>query len=239
MITRVSVTLVDGRPRVRTVAGLLRAQAVHARPGWVRLGLVATTALLLGGDEVGLEIEVGAGAQLELVDVAGTVAYAGRGRPARWDTSVRLGEGARFGWRAEPFVVADGADVTRSLTLDAAPSATAVLRETVVLGRTDETGGPLRTATTVTVGSCQVWREDQQLDPVSRARPGLLGNARVIDSVLTLGGVEPPDRPGATRFRLPHGAGQVQRYLGRDLAASPLTASGTLPTRGPPEASTS
>ena len=43
-------------------------------------GWSATTALLLGGDAVELVVEVGPGAVLDLFDVAGTVAYHGRGR---------------------------------------------------------------------------------------------------------------------------------------------------------------
>ncbi len=68
--------------RVRLVPGLLRAQPVAAPAGWTRIGLIATTALLLGGDEVELDIRLGPRTKLHLFDVGGTVAYNGRGAAA-------------------------------------------------------------------------------------------------------------------------------------------------------------
>ena len=51
--TRLSVEVRDGRHQVRSTAGLLRAQRLHASPDRARVALVGQTALLLGGDEVG------------------------------------------------------------------------------------------------------------------------------------------------------------------------------------------
>ena len=82
--TRVSVHAHEGRHRTRLQTGLLRPQPLHGPADRCRIGLLATTALLLGGDRVELDVQVGPGATLELVDVAGTVAYDGRGRPASW-----------------------------------------------------------------------------------------------------------------------------------------------------------
>ena len=85
----------------------------------MRIGLLATTALLLGGDEVEIEVSVGEGMRLDLFDIAGTVAYHGRGRPAAWHVRIELADGAELRYRGEPFVVADGADVHRTLRVDA------------------------------------------------------------------------------------------------------------------------
>ena len=46
--TRIVVAQCAGRHRLALSNGVLRAQQVHSRPGWCRVGLVATTALLLG-----------------------------------------------------------------------------------------------------------------------------------------------------------------------------------------------
>jgi urease accessory protein len=202
--------------------GLLRAQRVPDGPHGPRVGLVATTALLLGGDEVELAVELGPDAQLDLFDVAGTVAYHGRGRPAGWRTTVTLAEGASLTYAGQPFVVSDGADVTRTLRLDVAGSARLRLRETLVLGRTGQVGGRVRSRTDLRVGGQEVWREDTDLDPAGiRDLPGLLGGRRVVDTVLSVG------RPacsisGAVAYALAGGAGTVTRYLGTDLAQSPL-----------------
>ena len=64
---------------------------------------------------------MGAGARLDLFDVAGTVAYHGRGEPSAWHVRLELDEGATLTYAGEPFVVGDGADVTR--TLDGRPRA--------------------------------------------------------------------------------------------------------------------
>ena len=139
--TRVSVEVRDGRHQVRTSAGLLRAQRLHGPADRARVAVVGQTALLLGDDQVGLDIEVGPGAWLELSDIAGTVAYHGRGRPASWHTSLRLGLGARLRYAGEPLILSDGSDVTRTLTVDLADGAVALLRETLVFGRAGEVGG--------------------------------------------------------------------------------------------------
>lgn len=213
-----------GRLRTRLRAGLLRPQALHGPADRCRVGLLATTALLLGGDAVELEVEVGAGATLELTEVAGTVAYDGRGRPSSWSVRVVLAEGGRLRWSGEPFVVADGADVTRSLTVELAGGAAALVRETVVLGRAGQVGGVLRNRATVLQDGLPVLVEDTELDPAGHRRlPGMLGGFRVVDTLLSLGAGAPPRADGLTVFRLA-GPGQASlaRHLGPDLAGSPL-----------------
>src|SRR5918992_4742084 len=93
-----------GRQRLDLVGGLLQPRVVLDRPDHARIGLVATTALLLGGDEVELEVRVGEDASLELFDVAGTVAYHGRGQTASWRVTLVLEQGARLKYCGAPFV---------------------------------------------------------------------------------------------------------------------------------------
>ena len=223
-------TVAVDRGRVTLRQGHLRAQRNPDRDGWTRIGLLATTALLLGGDEVDLEVEVGSGARLDLYDVAATVAYHGRGAPAAWRLSVTVADGGALRYRGEPFIVSDGADVRRTTQLDLAPTAELWLRETVVLGRAGQLGGRLRSRTTLRVADEDVWIEDQDLDPAgSRRLPGLLGDRRIVDSVLRVGSQrvgeqESQAAPSATCFTLADGSSSLTRYLGTELAASPLHA---------------
>lgn len=223
-MTRLLVGRVDGRHTVRATPGLLRAQVVASGPDRCRVGLLATTALLLGGDVVELEVSVGAGARLDLFDVAGTVAYHGRGERSAWHVRCILDEGARLTYAGEPFVVADGADVVRTLELDLAPGAQAVVRDTVVLGRDGQVGGRLRSRTAVRRAGRPVLLEDQHLDPDGlRAAPGMLGPHRVLDTVTWAGAPAAPPA-GATAYALVDGAGTLARWLGSSLAASPMHA---------------
>ncbi len=220
-LTRITV---DG-DRIQLRHGQLRAQRFADRSGWVRLGLLATTALLLGGDEIEIEVVVGPDSRLELRDIAGTVAYAGRGRRTAWQVRVSVAEGASLIWAAEPLVIADGADVDRTCDLDLAPGASALLRETLVLGRSGERGGILRNRTRVRRDGEDVLLEDQRLDPTDRVQPGMLGSTRVIDSISALGSnVESGPAAGSdfSRFQLIEGGSSVSRFLGQDLASSPL-----------------
>lgn len=243
--TMISVEVCDGRHQVRTDAGQLRAMRLHSPADRARVALVGQTALLLGGDEVELEITVGPGASLELSDIAGTVAYHGRGRSAAWHTRIRLGERARLRYAGEPFVVSDGADVTRTLTVDLADDASARLRESVVFGRAGEVGGRLAATTILRRSGVEFCREELSLDPTARDRPGVLRGVRVIDSVLSLGrsankqeregGLAPRTGPSGCQtsfsissdvagYQLLDEGSTLTRFLGSSLADSPLSA---------------
>lgn len=219
-------TVIEVAPeRVRLRPGLLRGQQIPTRPGWTRIGLLATAALLLAGDEVDLHIVVAAGARLDLFDVAGTVAYDGRGASACWYARVEIGAGAVLRWAGEPFVVAGGADVQRTLDVQADPTAAVAIRDTLVLGRTGESTGRLRNRTSLRCGGVPVLLEDQLIEPRSAALPGLLGTRRIIDTVTHLGPASAGDAPApAVRYVLTGGGGTVTRYLGTELADSPLHA---------------
>lgn len=222
MTTRIRVERRASGVRVALAGGLLRPQRVADGPNGPRVGLLATTALLLGGDEVDLAVELGSGATLDLFDVAGTVAYHGRGRPASWRTTLSLADGACLTYAGQPFVVSDGADVTRSLQADVAGSVRLRLRETLVLGRAGQSGGRLRSRALLRVAGTDAWREDTDLDPAGiRNLPGLLLGHRVVDTVLTVGQPAPPAPPAMT-YALVGGVGTVTRWLGTDLADSPL-----------------
>lgn len=223
MSTTIAVERVGARHVARLTHGLLRAQVLNATAERCRVGLLATSALLLGGDVVELDVEVGPGARLDLVDVAGTVAYHGRGAPSAWTVRCTLGPDARLTYAGEPFVVADGADVTRTCTLDLARGASAVLRDTLVLGRSGQVGGRVRSRSEVRVAERPVLLEDQLLDPDRlRRAPGLLGPHRVVDTLTRVGLPADPCTEAATTYALVDGSGTLTRWLGSSLADSPL-----------------
>ena len=202
-------TLTSTEPEVRS--SHLRAYRLPAVAGSDRVALVPEQAVLLAGDRVTVTVRVGAGRALEIVEPGGTVAYAMRGGHARWETTVEIEAGGCLVWHGEPFVVAAGADVRRSLTVDLAPGASMVLRETLVLGRSGEAPGRLRCRTDVTRDGSPVLVEE--LDSATG-----LGPHRVLDQVLHLGSqVE----PGPQVLRLESGDA-LERWLGAQTHASPF-----------------
>ncbi len=72
-----------------------------------RVGLLATQALLLAGDDVRVEVDVAPGAWLDIVETTGTVAYEGE-VPSSWVIEATVGDEALLTWAGKPFVVSDG-----------------------------------------------------------------------------------------------------------------------------------
>jgi urease accessory protein len=230
-VTRIGVHAADGRARLTLTQGPISPRILRVTDNGARIGLVATQALLLGGDHVQLDIEVGPGAWLELVETAGTVAYDADGEGSSWTVGIQVADGGVLIWSGEPFVVSQGANVTRSTTIDLAVGAVACIRETLVLGRSAETGGAIRsTMSALHMPShdqppTDLLREDLDLtDPDIRTLPGLLGDARIIDTVCLLGMRAPTEPPVAAgqRFDL-DGAGSLARSLTTTFAASVLS----------------
>lgn len=223
-MTRIGVQAAPGRAKLVLTQGPISPRVLRVTENGAAIGLVATTALLLGGDHIEFDIEVGPGAWLELVETAGTVAYDADGTESSWTVNARLGSDAVLLWAGEPFVVAQGANVARRTTITLGERATACLRETLVLGRTGEAGGVLRSTLSVDGPSGPLLLEDLDLGS-RRSLPGVIGAGRVIDSVALLGTRAPmhPELAAGNRFDL-DGPGTIARYLGSSAAASPMAA---------------
>ncbi|ASR56394.1 urease accessory protein UreD [Cellulomonas sp. PSBB021] len=217
MRTTVEVERAGDRVRCVLRAGRLAPRVLTQDDRGVTVALVATGALLLGGDHVHVDVRVGDGVALELVETSGTVAYHGRGRAASWAADVHVGRGASLVWDALPFVVSDGADVTRTTSVHVHDEGAALLRETLVLGRDGQRGGLLRSATRAVVGGRDLLVEELDLTGPHIA-PGVLGDARVVDSVLLAGRRPPGGAPGdETRGIVVldlHGPGALARAVG-------------------------
>lgn len=213
---RTTVEVESAGDRVRCVlrAGHLAPRVLNQTDRGVTIALVATGALLLGGDHVRVEVRVGDGVAVELVETSGTVAYHGRGLASSWTADVHVGRGASLVWDALPFVVSDGADVTRTTSLHVHDEGAALLRETLVLGRDGQRGGLLRSATRAVVSGRDLLVEELDLTG-GHAVPGVLGDARVVDSVL-LAGARPPaaDEPRGVVVLDLHGPGALARAVG-------------------------
>lgn len=178
----------DGSVRLELRTGLLSPRRVHGGgPDVLRIALVATGATLLGGDQVELEVDLGSGVRLELVDVAATVAYHGRGQQAHWRTRLTVADGAVLVWDAHPLVVAAGARVHRSTVGEVAAGGRLLLRDTVALGRTRQEPGQLSCRTRLSWDGRPALAEDLLLDAAACRAAGITAGHRMIDSLTALG----------------------------------------------------
>lgn len=223
-MTLISVEPDSGRPRLALVGGAVAPRLVRADATGAKVALVATTALLLGGDHVEIDVRVGPGAWLEIVETAGTVAYDAQGELSTWTVRATVADGGLLLWHGEPFVVSTGANTVRSSTFEVGEMSTVCLRETTVLGRSGEQGGAVRTLSRAGRAGTPLLAEDLDLSGGSQRRqPGILGAATVVDTVTWLGSRAPvlPAVDAGSRFDLADDAGGIARTLRREVAGSP------------------
>ena len=222
MPTRIEVAADPVRDRCVLTTDHISPRRLPGPVGVVRIALVAVGALLLAGDHVRIEVAISGPVRVEIIEAAGTVAYAMRGASARWDVDIALTGGASLHWYGEPFVVSADAAVTRSTAVRMEPGCTAELRESLVLGRHGEVGGALHTVTRAWVGDDLVLAEDLDLSPETRTGWAIVGSARCLDTVTALG------------FRLPEaaqtmqleGSGSIARRLVQEQHESDLGSTG-------------
>lgn len=235
---RIAIELDRGRARLTRLdhGEFLAARLLGTDGPRAKVALLASCATLLAGDHVDLQIDVGAGVDLELVEPAGTVAYNARGgAPASWTATITVADAAAVRWHSAPFVVADGAYVARTVDLRLAGSARVLTRDLLMLGRTRELGGAIRSRCHTTIDGEPLLVEDLDLtDPVLRAMPGLLGDHRAIATAMLLGVASPAPTPAPTSDSRPDrtelreaelfetelaGPGALARALGRHAHA--------------------
>jgi urease accessory protein len=212
--TRISVHPGEARVRVGLVTGALAPRLIDRDATSARVALAAAQMLLLDGDAVRIEIEVGAGCTVEIEDIGGTVAYPGS---SAWEVTARVGEGGRLLWRGLPFVVTSDARARRRTELVLGPAAAVLLRETLVLGRHGEIGGEIDSGVSAFAGGIPLMVERLEAHAAFPG-PGVLGAHRVVDSVIALG-YRPPTEPGDLVLEQP---GAIARFLGQHAHSSGL-----------------
>ncbi|WP_063037323.1 urease accessory protein UreD [Nocardia pseudovaccinii] len=196
------------RTEVRIVAAVGTLPEIHAsgglaarRTGPDTVHLIGTAATPLGGDELDIEIVVGAGARLVVRSVAATIALPSTRTPlslAHWHFDV-AGE---LDFDPEPTIVAGGAHHHAVTEVRLTPDARLRLRERVQIGRTGEEGGGWRGDLIADIGALPLLRHRLELGAGS-ATDDNLAAPRALDSEL----VYPDDRPvetdGLVAARLP------------------------------------
>lgn len=151
----------------------------------------------LGGDDLRLGIDVGAGCRLRVRSAAATVALPGpTGAPSCFRLAVRIAAGGRFEWRPEPTVIAHRAHHEITLDVRIAAGGCAVVREILVLGRLGEPPGTVRSRLGVWIDGAPLLLQDTLVGAAGLAGwagPAGLRGARVLGSVLLAGAVPADD----------------------------------------------
>lgn len=210
----VTAELVDGRPRLSLRNGTyLSPRPLPAKGNLARITLMSIYAMLLGGDDVHVEIEVGPGVGLEIVEPSGIVAYHAQGLTQRWTVTAKVAESGFLVWRGAPFVVSAGANAQRRTTLDIAAGGCALLSETIVLGRGyEDTAGPFQSVNRVSHDGRPLLVEDLDLrDRRLSGAVGVMGTNRVLSTVMLLG--KAPQQMVATCESPLHGPGALARAV--------------------------
>jgi urease accessory protein len=157
------------------------------RTGPEQVHLVGGAAGPLGGDDLRLDIEVGAGATLCLRTVAASIALPSRrGDASRMEIHATVGAGGRLAWLPEPLIAAAGCHHVTSSTVELATGAALRWRDELVCGRHGEPSGDARLGTGVRLDGRLLYQHELAVGPSAPGWSGaaVLGGAGAVGSVL-------------------------------------------------------
>ena len=132
------VHLKDGATRRRQLheEGSLRVRFPSPEQQGLSAVFVNTAGGVAGGDRFDIDIAAGDGAHLTVTTAAAEKVYRSHGPEAQVNIALRAGADARLCWLPQETIVFDQARVLRRIDIDLAQSASLLLCEIVVFGRT-------------------------------------------------------------------------------------------------------
>lgn len=217
----------NGRTRLSSLRSeaplILRPTNGKGREPWVRgdrhaarVSLTAGSAGPIGGDELELTVQVGAGSTLVLSEISHTLLLPSHDRAVSTTTTqVTVGPGATLVWLPEPIIAAHHCDHLGITHIDLAAGARLLVREELLLGRHNEPSGQLRQSMRVTREGQPVYHQDLQLGGEISRTPAVSGQYRAVGSVLVVDPDWTPEirpaarRLGATSALMPLAAGDA------------------------------
>ena len=203
------------------VDGILCSAPVWFRWDGATLWLIGSGAAPVGEDHIRVRVDVGPGVSVAVRSVAATVVYAARGAGTRWDTDIHVADGALLDWRPEPVILTERARHEANTTVHAAAGAELTLDDVLVLGRTRDALGSLRSTLAVRIDDTPVL-----LTSVDTSLPGWSGPAGVNGTSvvanrlrLATGCTGTASKPSATASPT-HGAALLEPAPGCQLAVA-------------------
>lgn len=177
--------------------------------GAATVHLIGSAAGPLGGDDLRIEIAVGAGAVLCVRTVAASIALPGRdGARSRVSVTATVAGGGELRWLPEQLVAAAGCRHLAVSTVELAGGARLLWREELVCGRHGEQPGEAVISTSVSYGGAPLLRQSLTIGPGTPGwdGPAVLGGARATGSLLRVDPDTDPGGPavlGPTAVRMP------------------------------------
>src|SRR6202048_5279154 len=117
-------------------SGSLRVRFPSPEADGLSAVFVNTAGGVAGGDRFGIEIAAGEGTRLSVTTAAAEKIYRAEGPAAQLDISLKAAAGAQIAWLPQETILFDRARVSRHIDIDLADSASLLLCEIVVFGRT-------------------------------------------------------------------------------------------------------
>lgn len=202
--TEISVRLRRGAGGAVRVDGVLCRAPVWFRWDGTTLWLVGSGASPVGDDHIRVRVDVGPGVTVAVRSVAATIIYAAIGAGTRWDTEIHVADGAHLDWRPEPVILTAAARHELTTTVHVASGADVTLDEVLVLGRSNEAGGALRSTLGVDIDGVPTLRTSFDTSLPGWSGPAGVGGASVVANRLRI--ADATTEPDAEPQRLPRSA---------------------------------
>ncbi|WP_398469056.1 urease accessory protein UreD [Tardiphaga sp.] len=193
------VHLVEGRTRRRQLheSGSLRVRFPSPEDDGLTAMFVNTAGGAAGGDRFDIDITAGERTRLTMSTAAAEKVYRSHGPAAEINISLRAEAGAHLSWLPQETILFDQARTTRCIDIDLAETASLVLCEIVVFGRT-AMGEAMRTGSFVDRwrlrrGGRLVFAENVRLDGdigAKLAQPAIANGGLAIATALIVPGDE-------------------------------------------------
>jgi urease accessory protein len=129
---------VEGVTRRRHLheSGSLRVRFPSPEAEGLSAVFVNTAGGVAGGDRFEIDITAGAGSRIVVTTAAAEKVYRAEGPEAQLDIALKAAAGAHLSWLPQETILFDGARLSRRIDIDLAESASLLLCEIVVFGRT-------------------------------------------------------------------------------------------------------
>lgn len=212
--TRIAAELVNGRAQLSTLD-----QGYHIGPrpmkftkNYIRVGLIAIHMPLLRGDRVEIEINVGAGVTLEIIEPSGLIAYNADDIRSDYTITAHVKKGGTLLWHGAEFIATEGSNAFRKTTIHLENGARALFKEEIVLGRTGEHKINLNNQMHATLEGQELLAEELVISPEMPTYPGIIDQSKAISTVTALGMTPDEPEPSIHKLNLA-GPGMIWRAM--------------------------